>query len=130
MNEYIPAWVNAYIGLPFIEYNCYNLTRMVYADQLNIDLPDLDEEYSNSFDVKSIARLYMREMEANWEKIEVPVFGCMAVFRVRGVLWHCGIIVNNRFMLHTQNKNINSCLELFDNINWKVKTVGFYSYVG
>ena len=130
MIDYIPAWVDSYIGVPFAEYNCYNLMRKVYAEQLGTDLPDLDDEYLHSFDTRSIARLYLREMKQNWEKISKPKFGCLAAFRVKGVLWHCGMIVSKESMLHTQHALINSCLEPFDNITWNNKFVGFYNHVG
>jgi cell wall-associated NlpC family hydrolase len=130
MNDYIPPWVDAYIGLPFVEIDCYNLVRKVYAEQFTIDLPDLTEEYKNAFDIDSISGLYVREIGQNWILLEEPVFGCVPVFRVKGQLWHCGMVVNRDLMLHTQDESINSCLELFDSLEWKNKRVGFYSYVG
>jgi hypothetical protein len=130
MNDYIPPWVDAYIGLPFAEIDCYNLIRKVYIEQFTIDLPDLTEEYKNAFDIDNITGLYAREMRQNWMECEKPIFGCVGVFRVIGQLWHCGMIVNWESMLHTQHSSINSCLESFDSLERKNKRVGFYSNVG
>lgn len=129
MKEYMPAWLNAYINVPFADYNCYNLIRKVYTEQFDITLKNVDEEYLHSFDIRRIAKLYLREMRENWMQIPEPEFGCMVAFRVKGSLWHCGMVVNYQYMLHTQSVKMASCLELYDGLEYKPKRKGYYRYV-
>lgn len=130
LGDYIPSWVDNYINVPFRLYDCYNLLRKVYQERLDISLPDVSEEYLHAFDISNIAVLYLREMKTNFKKIKTPVFGSFAVYLIKGRQYHCGMVVNRQYMLHTQKILQNSCLELYDGLEWKPKRVGYYNYVG
>jgi cell wall-associated NlpC family hydrolase len=122
-----PDWVDQYIGIPFTEYNCWQLVRKVYREQFNIDLPLLDNEYFNHMDRTNIEKLYNRELAINWKKQDVPRIGDCVVMRIRNQPWHVGIIISKDTMLHTENK-LEAVRERFTGPAWKNNIIGFYRY--
>ena len=123
-----PDWVKNYIGLDFDKANCWQLVCRVYKEQFNIELPFLDNEYQNSQDRNNIKNLYNREIPRAWQKVHPPVCGDVIVLRIQGQPWHCGIVIANNHMLHTQ-KGLQAVIEKFSNMIWKQRIIGFYRYI-
>jgi cell wall-associated NlpC family hydrolase len=123
----IPHWVNDYIGLPFEEFNCWDLFRKVYREQFNIHLPDFKNEYNSHMDGRRIKKIMRRELYLNWSKKEIPKIGDGIALNIRDEPWHVGIVVSDESMLHTYNK-ISSCIESFKGPMWQNNIVGFYRY--
>lgn len=119
-------WVEKYIGLSFQKANCWQLVCKVYNEQFGIDIKDFNGEYSNAFDKDSIKAIYEREMQI-WQRIKKPAVGDIIVLRVEGQPWHCGIVLNDNYMLHTQDK-INAAIEKFTGLIWRNRIVGFYRH--
>ena len=123
----LPSWVSKYVGLPFEEYNCWQLVCLVYKNELNIILDDYKNEYHNAIDRENIASIYTREMHRTYIKIDNPQAFDVVVCRVRGQPWHTGIVIESNQMLHTQ-RYINAVVEYYDRFNWKNRILGFYRY--
>lgn len=125
----ISEWMNQYIGLPFEECNCWQLICRVYRDQLAIQLPFLDDQYTDPYDREAISKLYETELARVWLRVEIPKLFTAVVFRLQGQLWHVGMVVDEGTMLHT-HYGIDSALERFTNRIWEHRLEGFYDYVG
>lgn len=124
------AGLNNYIGLAYDQYDCWQLICHYYNQQLGIDLPTFEGQYRNGDDKQNIARIYTREMAREiWPAVRDARYPDLAVFKIDGKLWHAGIVVGKKLMLHTQ-RGCNSCLENFTNLRWKNRLYGFYRYAG
>jgi hypothetical protein len=74
-----------YVGLPFDEYPCYELCRLVYAEQYGINLP------RGPFD-----------QPVRIKALDGPVEGCLVrVIRVSPLAEHWGVFVAGH-VLHSQ----------------------------
>ncbi len=129
MNTEIPTWANLYIGLPFEQFNCWQLVCKVYREQLGIRLPNLEGRYGSPDDKKAVRDLYNTELPRVWQRVEHPDIFTAVVFNVCGQPWHVGVIVAKTFMLHTFNK-IDAVIERYTNKVWNRRIEGFYNYVG
>jgi len=120
----IPCWVADYVGIPFEQYNCWQLVCLVYQKQFGITLCDYGKEYKDFSDRENIKKIYEREFNI-WQPIEKPAFGDIIVLRILGQPWHAGIVISKRFMLHTE-KNLQSIVEGYNGLIWKNNIIGYY----
>lgn len=123
----IPAWIGNYIDLPFEQYNCWQLICKIYREHFHIQLPDYETEYRNHLDYRAIKRLYERELYMDWRKVDKPVFGDCVAIKIKNQPWHCGLIVNETSMLHTEQK-LWSVIEPFNSPMWHNNIIGFFHY--
>lgn len=121
-----------YIGIPYKangrDYDgidCWGLVRLVYKEELGIDLPSLDGEYQIDDDAR-IQDLFAQYKEG-WKPSEGIEAGDVVLFRVLGSETHVGIAVSPTQFLHSRD-NQNSAIESFDNHKWKSRFVGAYKY--
>ena len=130
------SWSNKYIQIPFIEKgrdfngcDCWGLVRLVYEQELNIDLPSF-LEYENTKDIRAISRM-IRENQFgdSWFKVTDPLPFDVLVFRMMGSVAHVGIVVKNGLMLHCQ-KNVNTAHEayLLKSSDWVERLEGIYRH--
>ena len=122
----IPKWVGKYIGLPFEQYNCWQLMCEVYNTEFDISLPHFENEYENSKDAKNIKAIYEREFK-RFKKIEHQKDFCFIVIRMQGQPWHCGLVVDTNVMLHTE-RGIGAVCQRFNTLEWKNRVIGYYEY--
>lgn len=139
----IPAWVNAYNGIPFLERgrdragcDCWGLFRLIHAERYQIDLPDFTgyAGTSSKADGQDIARLINGWIDqGDWLPVDwrIPGAGPGAngvrwpslregdgvLLRVDNQPWHIGIMVTPRIMLHTLH-NEESHPEELDSQRW------------
>ena len=123
----IPKWVGKYIGLPFEEYNCWQLMCLIYRNEFDIELPDFKGEYSNALDAKKIEAIYNRELLSRFTKIDVQKQFCFVVIRMDGQPWHCGLVIDKNIMLHT-DRGIDCVHQDFNTLEWKHRVIGYYEY--
>lgn len=121
-----------YIGIPykangrdFSGIDCWGLVRLVYKEELGIDLPSLDGEYQIDDDAR-IQDLFAQYKEG-WKPSESIEAGDVVLFRVLGSETHVGIAISPTQFLHSRD-NQNSAIESFDNHKWKTRFVGSYKY--
>ncbi|MBF0358854.1 MAG: C40 family peptidase [Magnetococcales bacterium] len=130
-------WANAFTGLPFIldgrdrsGLDCWGLVRLVYKDQLNIDLPS----FSGAFkDLKRETLQKISNMMAvesrNWNKVDAPQEYDVVLLRAYGSLAsHVGICLGNGLMLHVL-EDIDSVIEPINGPRWRNRVAGYYRYV-
>ena len=95
------TWWHPYIGLPYERAHCWELVRRVYADQLGLDLPAYGE--IDAANLVAVAR-GMAEAEAAdcWHPVDRPQAFDVALMRGRSRVWHVGVMVDDRRVLHTE----------------------------
>lgn len=128
-------WCNDYIKVPFAEHgrtregcDCWGLTRLIYKEQLGIDLPVL-LDYKNTKDGKSIAELYEVE-HRDW--LEIPIgqeqpFDVL-VFKMMGLPTHVAVVVQKDLMIHSEKGCGTHISEYNREKQWKTRLVGVYRY--
>ena len=132
-----PGWCAKYVGLPYCDkgrsregFDCWGLVRHVLADEFGIHgLPDYVNEYSSASDRESVTKIVCSGKADGWKQVAVPNPGSVVILQIAGHPWHCGVVVNAEWMLHTL-KGVDVCLERLDSPVWRNRIEGFYQYVG
>jgi len=97
----VSAWWAKYIGTPYTEAHCWELVRRVYAAERGIDLPSYGE-----IDAAKLVEVARGMAGAQADEIWVPVTNGeafdVALLRGRAQVWHVGVMVGPRQMLHTE----------------------------
>lgn len=129
-------WCNDYISVPFEEHgrsvkgcDCWGLARLIYKEQLNIDLPAL-LDYKNTKDGKSISELYEIEHQ-EWEEIPIgqeKPFDVL-VFKMLGLPTHIAVVVDKGLMIHCEKGCGTHISEYNREVQWKTRLAGVYRYV-
>lgn len=128
-------WCNDYIHIPFVEHgrsragcDCWGLARVIYKEQLGIDLPLL-LDYKNTKDSKNIADLYEIEHQ-DWVEIqkgdEKPFD--ILMFKILGLPTHVGIVVNKGYMIHCEYGIGTHVSEYNHEFQWQKRLAGIYRY--
>lgn len=124
---------NKYVGIPYLDkgrdptigLDCWGLSRYVYSEEFNIQLPDFSGEYTGD-DTKRISELISIHKES-WEKVEEPKPGHLILFRILGEDIHVGIYIGNNKFLHSIEGQY-SAIERLDGHAWKNRISGFFKY--
>lgn len=127
-------WVNFYIGLPFADggrartgVDCWGLVRLVYAEQLGIELPSYLGEYASATDA-SVSAVMEREA-SSWSTVhDLPRKYDVVMLRIGARPRHVGIIVSDGLMLHVE-RGKDACIERYSGIMWISRVEGFYRHV-
>lgn len=129
-------WCNNYISVPFEEHgrsrqgcDCWGLARLIYKEQLGIDLPAL-LDYKNTKDSRNIAELYEIEHQ-EWQEIplgqEQPFD--ILVFKIMGLPTHIAVVVQKGLMIHCEKGCGTHISEYNREVQWKTRLAGVYRYV-
>jgi cell wall-associated NlpC family hydrolase len=134
MKSLVPG-LERYIGIPFKSkgrgydgVDCWGLLRLIYKDQLSIELPSYTDEYisaTNSNSVAEIVNLY----SLNWTKIasgREKMFDAV-LFMIKGLPVHIGVVMRFGTMIHVLDER-QSCVERYNTSLWKKRIRGFYRY--
>jgi cell wall-associated NlpC family hydrolase len=131
----VPAWVNAYIGLPFEErgrgpaYDCWGLVRHVLAGAFGIDVPSYAGGYETTRDHERLAGLIDAGKADDWTRIEpgAELPGDVLLLRMSGLPIHVGILVSPGWMLHTRAAT-GAVIERFEGLAWGRRVLGIYRH--
>ena len=128
-------WTDKFIGIPFkcdgrtrFGCDCWGLVCIVYQEMLGIRLPD----HKGVFVEQSISCLkrVAREMANErllWAKVERPQPFDVILLRSSEFVWHVGIVIDNRKMLHVE-KNVDSIVEDYTGPLWRNRIDEFRHY--
>jgi len=104
-------WWLDYVGLPFLSCgrdrqgcDCYGLLRLIYQDQLGVNLPDL-LEYDNTQQRHRMNDLMKdKPLIIGFEQMEISAVEPLDVLVIRQVGFDChlGIVIGNRKMIHSE----------------------------
>lgn len=104
-----------YIGIPYLEYgvtpqgcDCWGLIRLIYADELNIILPNIDNEYHSN------KMLALNNEAPRWLKVDTIKPFDVLVFKFGRAMLHVGLAIGNGLFVHNEDKASMSCVDLHD----------------
>lgn len=125
-------WSNKYIGIPYLDNgrdtagtDCWGLVRLIYKEELDIDLPSFYSDYTIS-DTDRIAEL-LNQYREGWEQLSLPEEKCVVLFQIMGKVSHIGIMINEKQFIHNR-RNQAASVESLDSVKWKNRVVGFFKY--
>ena len=127
--------ITEYIDIPFLDngkdrngLDCWRLVVMFYREKLGIDLPDFSGIYVDGTlaSLKKVTRI-IRENKKKWQQVKKPQPYDVILIRTGSMVYHAGIVVGRRTMLHIM-EGVNSTVEEFTGLMWKDKVEGFYRY--
>ncbi len=114
--------LNNYINIPWCDQDpsfrgcrCWGLVQLYYDNELNIELPDLDEIRSNLHRWRNVP---LDRLEVN----------DVLLFRIKKDERHVGIVIGTDIMLHVEIGS-RSRLENFRSLKWKNRLIKAYRYV-
>ena len=122
--------LNGYVGMPYRDRGCWELVRLVYREQLGIDLPSYADEYAAvpEEDRAELGRL-ITEHRTDWYAIppgdERP--GDAILFKMLGEPSHIGVIVEPGLFLHVRAGHL-SCVENYLGAKWRPRVEGVYRH--
>lgn len=135
-------WAAQYLNIPFRPkgrtregVDCYGLVRLIYQEQLNIELPSYTEEYETIHDKFEIECLLRGEVGTRWK--EIPLVSAKEfdgiIFNIVGHPTHFGLIVNAPRFIHAmrnegQENGGRVTTNLFDSILWRQRIVSAVRY--
>ena len=112
------TWYNSYTGFPYkhlgddIEtgIDCFNLCRLVFRNELNIDIPYTTSDFCNIIDEDWYTKTHTQFMldgfnnpDLGWEKVKTPQVYDIIIMSLGSshVVNHCAIYVDLNKMLQT-----------------------------
>ena len=121
-----------YVGIPYAEKgrdetgaDCWGLVRLIYKNELSIDLPSFSAEYDTS-DNERLEDLFAQYKEG-WEAVDSPSIGDVVIFKIFGHESHIGFCIGNNQFLHVREGR-DSVIESLDNAKWSKRITGFFKY--
>jgi len=124
-----------YVGIPYLSHgrtrsgvDCWGLTRLVYLEQLGIDLPTYAGAYTDAAE-RSEVKAAIENGRSLWTQTETPEPGDVVLLKITRDPTHVGIYVGDGFMLHVR-RGANTCLERLNAPFWRTRVVGYYRYAG
>lgn len=113
----------AYGGRPGSSHSldCYGLV-VECAHRMGVALPE--RQFSEN---RNIIALLMSAQMSQWQRIENRP-GAIVLFKVKGVLQHVGVAIDEFRFIHTWEKSGGVCVERLE--DWEKRIEGYYEYAG
>lgn len=125
------AWYTKYVGIPFVEKgrdengcDCWGLVRLIYKNELGIDLPDYLDCYETTNDREKLSSVIKEQTEKNWVSDQEHKEFDVIILMMRGVPMHVGVVTKKNHMIHCA-RGIGTVFENFKTARWKHKVMGF-----
>ena len=128
-------WSTGYVGLPWADrgrertgLDCWGLARLVYAEQLGIDLPSYAGDYLGAAEMAEIDGLIRGALGAGpWIEVTDRAEYDLALFRIGRYDSHIGIIVDRSRMLHMMGRDA-AKIERIDGAQWSRRMCGIWRH--
>jgi cell wall-associated NlpC family hydrolase len=129
------SWSNTYVGLPYADLgrdrdglDCWGLVRLVYGEQLGIDLPDYSQAYVSAAERSEVqAVIDGGEASGEWTRVDAYRPFDLMVFRQGRLRCHVGLCFSQRLMLHIAQGHV-SRLETFSAGHWSPRLTGVFRH--
>ena len=119
------------IGLPYKEYDCWDLVKRFYKlvfdekIQLSIEYSELRKTVRGSREWAVESEKIVNDQIGNFKKVRNPKFGDICLLNIWGVSGHVGIYINEKQFLHTSE----STGSMIDRLSrWETRLEGFYRW--
>lgn len=130
------SWSDRYVGLPAAKLgrdrqgvDCWGLLRLVYWEELLIDLPSYAGDYTDPAERDEVSRLInAAEARGPWQPAHVIRPFDALVFGAGTYRTHIGVAVDRRHMLHVQGRDA-AKIERFDQGRWQHRFKGAFRHV-
>lgn len=121
-----------YIGLPYQEngrteqgVDCWGLARLIYARELDIELPDYSDLYTGSWD-EQVTKLINYHKDS-WHQVDKPVVGDLCLFNIYGEPAHIGVYCGENKFIHSRDGK-DTVVESLNSVAWKKRFQGYFRY--
>lgn len=127
--------IEPYIGLRFLDggrdssgVDCWGLVKLVYREQLRIELPDFDIRSNDSQAIADQVSLQL----PRWDKLERPEPGAVVAIRLDQarhprIVTHVGLCVDGGYFLHALERT-GTVLTRVTHPYWRGLVEGFYRW--
>jgi len=131
------SWSNDYVGIPFQDVgrtregcDCWGLARLVYANELEIDLPSFADAYDSTSDQDRLSDLLANRTAHPWWRVlpEQRAPFDLLLFREGRHDTHIGIVIEPRTMLHMARGD-HAKIEAPTSPVWSSRFVAAYRHV-
>lgn len=137
-------WANDWVGTPYADrgrgpdaFDCWGQVRAVLANRAGIQVPSYDDEYAASVAGDQIQAVIDRECAA-WLIVDRPpadqpyhpglaVELDVVILRLFGRRMHCGVMLDDRRMLHTLYGSQATVETLTDDV-WRYRVDAIYRH--
>lgn len=129
------SWSATYVGLPYLDHgrdrrgvDCWGLARLVYRDELGIDLPSYTGLYASAEELSEVhAALADDQARSPWRKVDEAEPFDLFELRCGAFHTHVGVAVNASLMLHVHAGG-SVCIERLAP-RWSSRIAGIYRHV-
>lgn len=108
----VTNWAAKYIGLPFVDggrsfkgADCWGLVRLIYAEELKIDLPSYGEIAAANL-IGVVREITAGKDGEEWAEVSAkqiqPFDVCVMRFNGKRRVGHVGIVVNTKTIIHVE----------------------------
>lgn len=128
-------WSVSYIGIPFIEkgrdragVDCWGLIRLIYQNELGIELPSYVEGYASLAEKAEISGLFEAGRASPvWEMTDSAREFDVLMFRMGRLGAHVGIVAGRKRMIHAP-EGLTSCIEDYSGPRHESRLIGIYRH--
>lgn len=130
------SWASPYVGLPQRDHgrdrlgiDCWGLFRLIYLEQLGLELPSYSGLYLDAAEHAEVARIVnAEEAKGLWYPVgHIEPFDLL-LFRMGRYRSHIGCALDGRRMLHVQGQD-GSKIERFREGRWQHRFTGAFRHV-
>jgi cell wall-associated NlpC family hydrolase len=120
----------AYVGVPYKECDCWEMCRRFSREQLGIELPEFfyDKAHLAEQAAQHMANETTDALGVRWAAVTEPRVGDIALFRIKGLVSHSGIVVEDNLILHCLEGR-DSCIEEFAGTHWETRLYGMFRWI-
>lgn len=124
-------WSADYVGIPYKingrdrdGIDCWGLVRLVYQEQLGVEIPSYAGYYTDDKDHEGMATAFDEGLP-DWESVSTPQEFDSIWLRILGIDCHTGIMLSNGRMLHAMI-GADSCIVDISSRAWQRRVIGCY----
>ena len=121
------VWYNEYIGLNWKpSFNCWDLVKKIYLDQLKIDAKTDFDKVENPLDIIANKDLFLDGLKT-WIEVNEPKEFDLCAMGHNKVIHHVGVFIEPYAIFHVSSKRP-ACCEILKSIVSRYKTIKFYRH--
>lgn len=129
------AW-NKFCEIPFVPggrsnsgCDCWGLVRLVYRQDLGIELPSFEGQYSDTVSSQTFKLVSLGIESSDWHNTHIPRPYDVVLLEIMGRPLHVGIFTKPGHMLSTGRDMTASAVCKFRSLLWCGRVHGFYRHI-